>query len=255
MSKEKIRKEIQKLQQTVENAPRVWKYRGRRVVPSSNWKYGDWSKFPDGYDLIAAMSRDVPEDWRRDYFALLQKLKDPWFARDVCSHCAIYQAQDLKRELDRRRQYWEQNGGEEAKEKFYQECGEPKTSEFRKEDAMRDVEWRFYNELAGAKNHTCDVVNYFQCPYGKEWRTLFDDGSAAHEMWEHLEFYDRHWNRSTTWIPPASEMKWFHFNELAIIDVTSFEDVLKALDDGRIDKIIQEHERYMKETGREIWSL
>jgi hypothetical protein len=255
MSKEKIRKEIQKLQQTVENAPRIWKYRGKRVVRLRDWKYGDWSRLPDGYHLIAVMSRDVPEDWRLDYFALLQKLKDPWFARELCFHCSIYEAQRLKKELDRRREYWEQNGGEEAKQKFYEECQEPRTSEFRKQDAMREIEWRFYNELAGAENRTCDVVNYFRCPYGKEWRTLFDDGCAAHEMWEHVEFYDRHWNRTIISTPSACELKWFHFNEPAIIDVTSFEDILKAVEDGRIQKIIEEHERYMKETGREIWAV
>jgi hypothetical protein len=50
-------------------------------------------------------------------------------------------------------------------------------------------------------------------------------------------------------------MKWYHYGEPSIIDVTSYDDALKAREDGRLERIIQEHERYMKETGREIWAL
>jgi len=50
-------------------------------------------------------------------------------------------------------------------------------------------------------------------------------------------------------------MKWYHFNEPRIIDVGSYDDVTKALEDGRMKRIIKEHERYMKETDREIWTI
>jgi len=50
-------------------------------------------------------------------------------------------------------------------------------------------------------------------------------------------------------------MKWYHFDESPIIDVTDFEDLDRAIDDGRLDRIVQEHLRYMKETDREIWAL
>jgi hypothetical protein len=36
-----------------------------------------------------------------------------------------------------------------------------------------------------------------------------------------------------------------------MIDVTSYEDICKAVDDGRLDKIVAEHNRYMKESGYE----
>jgi hypothetical protein len=39
-----------------------------------------------------------------------------------------------------------------------------------------------------------------------------------------------------------------------IIDVTDYNDIDKAIDDGRLKKIIEEHKRYMKETGAEIWN-
>jgi len=40
-----------------------------------------------------------------------------------------------------------------------------------------------------------------------------------------------------------------------MIDVTSFDDITQAIADGRLDKIMDKHMRYMKETGREIWNL
>ena len=40
-----------------------------------------------------------------------------------------------------------------------------------------------------------------------------------------------------------------------MIDVTSYDDVTRAIEDGRLDKITDEHTRYMKETGREVWNL
>jgi hypothetical protein len=46
-------------------------------------------------------------------------------------------------------------------------------------------------------------------------------------------------------------MKWYHFNEPPIIDVTRYEDICKALDDGRLDKIVAEHKRYLNESGYE----
>jgi hypothetical protein len=33
--------------------------------------------------------------------------------------------------------------------------------------------------------------------------------------------------------------------------VTSYDDVIKTIDDGRLERIMEEHERYMKETGYE----
>ncbi|MGA2239692.1 MAG: hypothetical protein ABSG74_10820 [Candidatus Bathyarchaeia archaeon] len=62
-------------------------------------------------------------------------------------------------------------------------------------------------------------------------------------------------NRSHTYTPAASDHEWYHYNEPPIIDVTSYDDVTRAIEDGRLDKIIDEHKRYMKETHAEIWNL
>ena len=128
-------------------------------------------------------------------------------------------------------------------------------SSFRKEDAMRQAEWRIYNELGEANNCTCEIVNYFRCPYGDARRQLLQDGHDAHRLWQHIYWYDIHWNPSTSYTPAASEKKWYHYDEPPIIDVTSYDDIIRAIEDGRLDRIIDEHTRYMKETGREIWNL
>ena len=250
-----IRREAHRLKRTIEKQPRIWKFHGRRVVRADEWKWGDWTKLPDSYHILIAMGKDVPKDYLRDYAALMQKLEDPTYGKMVCSSCVIQRAQDAKKELDRRNRYWQENGGENAKERWYKEVGEPYTSSFRKQDAMRQVEWRIYNELAEANNRTCEVMNYFRCPYGDAWRQLLQDGYDAHWLWEHIQWYDRHWNRSTSYTPAASDMKWYHYDEPAIIDVANYDDILNAIDDGRLDRIIDEHERYMKETNCEIWNL
>jgi hypothetical protein len=255
MSKKAIRKEIQKLQRTIDRAPKILRFHGKRVVPCWDWKYGDWSRLPDAYHIIAIVGDDIPKDWRRDYIALLEKLKDPDYAKDRCYYCAIYKAQELKKQLDRQARIWDENGGPEAKQKFYKECGEPKATEFVRQDAMKLAEWRLYNEAAEANNRTCNVVDYFKCPYGQEWRTLTKDGLIVHRLWAHIRWYDHHWNRNTTIEITPSERKWFHFGEAAIINVGDFEDIINASEDGRLDRIIEEHEKYMKETNRKPWDL
>jgi len=120
---------------------------------------------------------------------------------------------------------------------------------------MRQVEWRINNELAEANNRTCEILNYLHCPYSDAQDQLLQDGDTAQRLCEHIEWYDRHWNRSTTYTPAASEHKWYHYDEPPIIDVTNYDDITRAIEDGRLDRIMGEHTRYMKETGRKIWAL
>jgi hypothetical protein len=42
-------------------------------------------------------------------------------------------------------------------------------------------------------------------------------------------------------------MKWYHYDETPIVDLADYDDVLRAIDDGRIIKVVEEHEAYMKE--------
>ena len=257
MSKEKIReikRELLRLKRAIERQPRIWTFRGRSVVRADEWKFGDWTKLPDRDREPTISEKSVPPDYWEDYLALMEKLEDPDHARSRCWHCAIPQAEDAKKEIDRLDRYWQEHGGIAGKEKHYEWLGEPYASSNRREDAMQQVEWRIYNELGGADGRTCEVVNYFHCPYGDEWRRLQQDGRSVYFLWKHIDWYDRHWTPSLTTTPTPDEMKWYHFKEPQIIDVTNYDDVIRALEDDRIDKIIDEHLRYMKETGAEIWA-
>lgn len=118
----------------------------------------------------------------------------------------------------------------DLKERWCQEVSEPCRSSFRKEDAMRLVEWRIYNELAEANDRTCQIMNYFRCPHGEGWRELVQDGHDAYRLWEEIKWYDTHWNRSISYTPAASEMKWYHYDEPPIMDVKSCEDIIRASD-------------------------
>jgi len=187
----------------------------------------------------------TPPEWYRDYLALMSELQDPLYGSEICWNCAIHQAQSAKKEIDSNTKYWEGEIGKVSKE--------IRVSVERNE-ALRDVEWRVYNELGEANNRTCKVVNYFKCPYGKERRDLIENGSLASEIWENIKWYDQHWNKNDAYKAPELEIKWYHYGEPEIINVTNLDDIVKALEDGRFEKIAEEHERYMKETGRKIYT-
>jgi hypothetical protein len=120
---------------------------------------------------------------------------------------------------------------------------------------MRLVELRFYEDVGGAEGKSCEVRNKYSCPYGAESEKLIERGAEAKLVWQEIRWYDRHWSRSATWRPAAREMKWYHYGEPDVVDVTNYDDVLRAIDDGRLQRIVEEHKRYMMETGYDAWAL
>lgn len=122
-------------------------------------------------------------------------------------------------------------------------------------DGMRRVELSFYEHAGGAHDKSCEVRNKYRCPYGEESEQLIERGGKAKRVWREIRWYDHHWSPSATCLPAAQEMKWYHYGEPEIIDVTNYDDVLKAIDDGRLQKIMEEHKRYMKETRYEAGAL
>ena len=255
MTMNSMKRETEKLKKKIKQAPRILKFRGKRVVHSVDWRWADWTTLPGEFIPLMINSDSTPHDWYRDYLALMSELQDPLYGGEICWNCAIHQAQSAKKEIDRFTKLWEGEGGEAAKEQQRKELGEKFRLSSEKDEALRDVEWRVFNELGEANNRTCKVVNYFKCPYGEERRKLIDNGSLAYEIWQHIKWYEHHWNNNHTITAAKSEMKWYHYGEPGIIDVTSLDDIVKALDDGRFDKIVEEHERYMKENGWEIYAL
>jgi hypothetical protein len=65
-------------------------------------------------------------------------------------------------------------------------------------------------------------------------------------MWEIVERYDYHWNGSLYSEPRPKDMKWYHFDEQKIVD-DRLRDVVKALEDGRMERIIKEYRRCERE--------
>jgi len=185
----------------------------------------------------------------------MEKLQDPTWGNQICWSCVVYHADHAKGQIDRFTKYWEEHGGEAGKEQHFEEMGEKFRQSYLKSEALRDVEWRVFIEIAEANNRTCKIVNYFKCPYGEKRQEFIENGLLAEEIWQHIYWYDIHWNEGHTFEVSPSESKWYHYGEPALIDVTSVDDIVKAMEDDRFDKIIEEHERYMKETGREIWAL
>jgi len=148
----------------------------------------------------------------------------------------------------------------QAKKEFEEEAKQEKPSLFAidmcqhykrpdvvRSDKMMIVKLKFYEEKGSAEGKTCDVRNMYRCPYGEESGQLIADGKVVKTLWKLIEWYDHYWNPRRGLLPGASDLKWYHYDEPSIIDVTSYDDILKAIDDGRLKRIMEERERYEKE--------
>jgi hypothetical protein len=124
------------------------------------------------------------------------------------------------------------------------------SAEFVKRCKVDEVKLKFLEEMGAAEGKKCDTQNLYLCPYGAESEVLIKDGLDTKSLWKIVEFYDFHWNRSSSIEVSQSAMKWYHFDEPSIIDVTSYEDVIKAFEDGRIKRIAEEHTKFQNEFNR-----
>ena len=153
--------------------------------------------------------------------------------------------EELKRKVDEEVQLG--NPSEYARVS-YEHLREPSVTRYYK---MLEVKLWLFEEESGVKGKECQVHNKYRCPYGAESEKLIDEGRFVKKLWDILEWYDRHWHRNSYTKPSSEEMKWYHYDEPDIIDVTSIEDIDRAFEDGRIDRIIDEYIKYYEETGRE----
>jgi len=177
------------------------------------------------------------------------------YGGDECYDCSVPEAMHLRSVVEETEKY-----RKEVEEAMKQD--EPSSftvsryEHFRKPsvvkgDKMKIVKLRIYEELGCAKGKSCTVKNEFKCPYGEEAKLLIKRGWTAYVLWEEIMWYDRHWNFPTFRLIDPKVKKWYHYDEPGIIDVTSLEDIREAFSDGRLDKIIKEHDSYAKETGTE----
>lgn len=174
-----------------------------------------------------------------------------WYGKVACLDCVIPDAVSLREHIKRLEEAIRKNE-EEMKQKepswiarqMYEYYRRPNVV---RENKMRYVELRLYDDLGLAEGKSCDVRNKYKCPYGDQTNELIESGRVAKFVWRIVWWYDLHWNPSEIFRPSAAEMKWYHYDEPSIIDVTSYEDILKAIEDGRLKKIIEEHKRYKEE--------
>ena len=190
-----------------------------------------------------------------------EKFEDDFkfYGRRECWGCVVPEATGLRdyiKKVEETARMFEEKAKQENPSWIALEmCKYYKRPDVVRKDKMMLVKLRLYEELGGAEGKSCNVKNKYRCPYGEESNRLIEDGRVAKFIWRQIEWYDAHWNPSKTYSPPEQDMKWYHYDEPSIIDVTSYEDLCKAIEDGRLERIIKEHERYMKETGREEWML
>lgn len=182
-------------------------------------------------------------------------LKDyDFYGRSECHICLLPEVLKLRKE-------W--NEYQELKKKVNQEVQLKNPPQYvkmwhehlKKPDVIKyykmlEVKLWLYEEEAELKGRRCRVQNKYQCPYGAESRKLIEESWFTKRLWDIIEWYDKHWHRYPYIKPSHEEMKWYHYDEPDIIDVTSIEDIDTALKDGRIERIIDEYIKYVKETGR-----
>ena len=171
-----------------------------------------------------------------------------------CWNCVVTDASRLREEIKRLEEDVKKNEDEmKTKEPSYMTR---RMYEFNRRpdvvrrDKMTYVELRLYEELGLAEGKGCEVKNKYKCPYGEESKELIEWGSLARFIWRQIQWYDTHWNPSQGFQPAASEMKWYHYGEPSVIDVTSYDDVLNAATDGRLEKVIEERKKYEQENER-----
>jgi len=247
VSVEGLRKRVKRLRKKLGVSKGLIKmWRGKRVVALegwNEWKPGAFKVFPDSFIPIAG---DAPDEWVNDWVDLLTELKDPGLGNHRCFDCVIRKASELRVEVEERRRLRDEN-----RDFYERELSSEKSREFERQDRLKVTEYRLYNDVGGEEGRVCPLDeekrDFFKCPFGDEAEALVEDGRAVQALWRHLKWYDyRHWQLSTR--VTAGD-------ETPLVDPADYNDILKAIDDGRFEKVIEEHEAYMKETNNPIWAL
>lgn len=171
-----------------------------------------------------------------------------FYGRMFCGHCSVPAAMYLReyiakleesnawiekqRKLEPYDAYWMKLYDNSFSAKAIRSC------------KMARVQLGFIEVDGAAEGKVCEVHNKYLCPYGVLSWELVKLGNMVRYLWRLVEFYDRHWNGPQCYTPPPREAKWYHMGEPSLLDVTSRDDILKALEDGRMDKIVEEFRRY-----------
>jgi hypothetical protein len=113
---------------------------------------------------------------------------------------------------------------------------------------MKQVELEFLELYGGTEGKTCEARNKCLCPYGAKSSELIKLGDRVKKLWEIVEYYHSYWHPSDGYRPGDCDAQWYHYGEDDFLDVTSREDILKATEDGRIERIAEERRRHNEAT-------
>ena len=76
-------------------------------------------------------------------------------------------------------------------------------------------------------------------------------GVGCYSVWEATEFRGRVERLRRRRREIEEEMIWYYYDEFGIIGVLSYDDVLKAVEGGRLKRMLEKYKRYVKETESE----
>jgi hypothetical protein len=173
-----------------------------------------------------------------------------FYGRMECRTCVVKDAMYLRdyfKKMQEMVKMTEEKLLEDPKDPFWGQSAEfDKSLEEIRKYGMRQAELRLWEENGLALGKECVVKNRYLCPFDEGSEELVQAGEDSKWFWNIVEFYDRHWNRSKCGSAPACDAKWYHYNDSPLLDVTSYEDMIKALADGRIRKIYTEYLNYEK---------
>lgn len=171
-----------------------------------------------------------------------------FYGRLLCYGCAVPDAMHLREFLKK----LEESNAEIAEKRklepndpFWAQLYDYRFSaESLRMEKMKRAELGFLEVEGGAEGKVCAPHNKCLCPYGAKSWELIKLGEMVKSLWDLVEFYDSHWNGSRSFTPSRSDTEWYHFGEVGFLNVTSREDILNALEDGRMEKVADEFKRY-----------
>jgi hypothetical protein len=176
-----------------------------------------------------------------------------FYGRLACWGCGVPDAVRLREDARKRVEFQEEmemNLASGNASEFWVDLYEyHKKPEAIKMDMLCFVELKFLEEHGGTEGKVCRKFNHnkYLCPYGDESNELIRLGEDVHFLWSLVRHYDSHWNRSSSFVPGAGSEEWYHYDEPGFLDVTSYDDILKSLEDGRMNRIADEYVKYWKE--------
>jgi hypothetical protein len=175
-----------------------------------------------------------------------------YYGRLLCLDCEVPEAVYLRkylRDLEKSNievaKDYKSNPGDTFYSSIYENRLSPQAI---RDEKMKRVELEFLELYGGTEGKTCEERNKCLCPYGAKSLELLELGHRVKMLWEIVEYYHRYWHSSNFSSSSKNGYEWYHTDEEGFLDVTSREDLLKAVEDGRIERIAEERRKHDEAT-------